>query len=62
MRTKWGLDMRSNNYRGKRAEVAIDDFMIANQDLLMLNEEQIEEILAPISKKDEFCTTNKKEE
>ena len=60
--------MRSNNYRGKRAQVAIDDFMIVNQDLLMLNEEEIEKILEPLLKKDiiikskdEFYTTSKKE-
>ena len=58
--------MINNNYnRGKRAQVAIDDF----QDLLMLNEEEIEEILKPFPKKDiiikpkgEFYTTSKKEE
>ncbi len=61
--------MRSNNYRGKRAQAAIDNFMIDHQDLLILNKEKIEEMLEPISKKilssnqkDEFCTTNKKEE
>lgn len=57
--------MRNNNHRGKRAQVAIDDFMIVNQDLLMLNEEEIEEMLKkilPLNQKDEFFTTNKKEE
>ncbi len=61
--------MRDDNCRGKRAQTTIiDEFMIANQDLLVLNKEEIEEILEPILKnitikpKDEFCTTNKKEE